>query len=110
MEHAPQTDSGEALSFARVPSTWLVQQRGLPILIARDTASHLTTLEGATEDSLRRALEALLQHLAHFERRIAVETWNGQPILDSPGRPLLEACGFYRDYPAMTWRRPQSAF
>jgi ATP-dependent Lhr-like helicase len=110
MEHAPQTASGEPLSFARLPSTWLVQQRGLPILVARDTASHLTTLAGATEDSLHRALQALLHHLAHFERRVVVETWNNQPILDSPGRPLLEANGFYRDYPAMTWRRPQSAF
>lgn len=34
---------------------------------------------------------------------MTVETWNGQSVLDSPGRSLLEAAGFIRDYPGMTW-------
>jgi hypothetical protein len=109
LDDTPQAATGEPLTFARVPSTWLVQQRGLPILIAGDTGTQLTTIQGADEATLQHALSELLAHLAHFETRITVESWNGQPALDSPGRPLLEAADFYRDYPGMTWRRPQSA-
>jgi ATP-dependent Lhr-like helicase len=101
----PPAASGEELTFARLPSTWLVQQRGLPALVARDTGSQLTTLQGADEGLIRQALTVLLDHLASFEYRLTVEGWNGQPVLDSPGRPLLEAAGFYRDYPGMTWQR-----
>ena len=93
------------LAFPRLPSTWLVQQRGLPVLIARDTGAHLTTGQGADEGVLRRALAVMLEHLAGFEYRITVETWNGEPVLDSTGRSLLEAAGFYRDYPGITWQR-----
>jgi ATP-dependent Lhr-like helicase len=105
LEGGPQATSGEALTFARLPSTWLVQQRGLPMLVARDTGSQLITLQGTDEGLIRSALAALLDHLASFEFRLTVESWNGQPVLDSPGRPLLEATGFYRDYPGMTWQR-----
>jgi hypothetical protein len=31
-----------------------------------------------------------------------VEEWNGKPITVSPGRQLLEAAGFVRDYQSMT--------
>ena len=51
----------------------------------------------------------LLDHLATFERRVAVETWNEEPVLQSDGRSLLESAGFYRSYPAMVWERPLSS-
>jgi hypothetical protein len=39
---------------------------------------------------------------------LSVEEWNGQPVTTSPGRELLEAAGFVRDYQCMTlyatWR------
>lgn len=101
----PPAASGEELTFARLPSTWLVQRRGLPVLVARDTGAQLITLQGADEGLIQQALTVLLDHLANFEFRLTVESWNGQPVLDSPGRPLLEAVGFYRDYPGMTWQR-----
>jgi len=101
----PRTAAGEPLTFSRIPSTWLVQHRGLPVLVAEDTAARLTTLQGAADGLVRRALEALLDHLGAFERRVTVQQWNGEPVLDSPGRPLLETLGFYRDYPGMTWER-----
>jgi hypothetical protein len=47
-----------------------------------------------------------LEHLAGFEHRITVEQWDGTPVLESDGQPLLESVGFYRDYPGMTWERP----
>jgi ATP-dependent Lhr-like helicase len=101
----PLTVQGEPLAFARVPSTWLVQQRGLPALVAGDGGAHLTVPQGVDEGLVRRALDALLAHLARFERRVSVETWNGEAVLNSPGQPLLEAAGFVRAYPAMVWER-----
>ncbi len=103
LDDGPRTEAGEPLSFARIPSTWVVQQRGLPVLVAEGTAASLTTVEGAGEGLIRRALQALLDHLAHFEHRVTVETWNGEPVLEGDGRLLLESVGFYRDYPGMTW-------
>ena len=101
----PRVAGGEPLSFARIPTTWLVQARGLPVLVAEDRAARLTPLQGADEGLVRRALQALLEHLAGFEHRITVEQWDGTPVLESGGRALLESAGFYRDYPGMTWER-----
>jgi ATP-dependent Lhr-like helicase len=107
-DDGPTTVQGEPLAFSRVPSTWLVLHRGLPILVAGDSGAQLTIPRGVDEGLVRRALQALLDHLARFERRVAVETWNGEPVLQSSGRSLLEAVGFYRSYPAMVWeRRPE---
>lgn len=105
VENGPQTVRGEPLTFARLPSTWLVQSRGLPVLVARESGAHLITVQEADDELIRRALHALLDHLAHFERRVSVETWNGEPVLESAGQSILEAAGFYRSYPAMIWER-----
>jgi len=105
-EDGPLTAQGEALAFARLPSTWLVQHRGLPVLIAGNGGANLITMQGMDDSLVRRALQVLLDHLARFERRVTVETWNGAPVLESPGQPLLEAVGLYRDYPAMIWEKP----
>jgi hypothetical protein len=35
-----------------------------------------------------------------------VHTWNDSPVLESDGQAVLEAAGFYRDYPGMAWERP----
>ena len=104
-EEGPRTAQGEPLTFARVPSTWLVLHRGLPVLIAGTSGANLTTPQGADDGLVQRALKALLDHLARFEHRVTVETWNGEPVLESPGQAILEAIGFYRDYPAMAWER-----
>jgi ATP-dependent helicase Lhr and Lhr-like helicase len=108
-EGGPLAATGEPLAFARIPSTWLVQQRGLPVLLAEDTASRITTAQGADDTVVQAALQALVQHLATFERRLMVHTWNGDPVLESPGQPLLEVVGFYREYPGMAWERSMSA-
>ena len=105
-EASPQAAMGGPLAFARVPSTWLVQERGLPVLVAGDSGANVTLTQGVDEGLAQRALGALLDHLARSESRVSLETWNGQPILASAGQPLLEGLGFYRDYPAMTWERP----
>lgn len=57
----------------------------------------------ASQPFICRASGALLDHLARFEHRVTVETWNGEAVLESDGRLLLKSVGFYRDYPGMTW-------
>jgi hypothetical protein len=109
LDGGPLTADGEALTFARIPTTWLVQQRGLPVLLAEDTGSRITTAQGVAEAVVQAALQTLVQHLATFERRLIVHAWNGAPVLESPGQPLLEAVGFYREYPGMAWERPANA-
>jgi ATP-dependent Lhr-like helicase len=107
-DDGPLTVGGTPLAFSRVPSTWTVQHRGLPVLVAGGSGAHMTIVQGMDEGLVRRAVQALLDHLARTERRVAVETWNGEPVLQSDGQPLLEAVGFYRDYPAMAWERGTS--
>ena len=99
----PQTARGTALAFARVPSTWLIQHRGLPVLVAGDSGTHLTVTQGMDGGIVRRSVQALLDHLGSTQRRVTVETWDGTPVLESKGRQLLETVGFYRDYQAMAW-------
>jgi ATP-dependent Lhr-like helicase len=103
--YGPARDQGEPLTYTRVPSTWLVQHRGLPMLVAGNGGANMTVAEGIDEGLVRRGVEALVQHLGHTEHRVSVETWNGEPVLESAGQPLLEAAGFYRRYPGMVWER-----
>jgi hypothetical protein len=83
--------------------------RGQPIVLAENSAASLTTTQAATDELVRAALAMLVEHvtaaggLCSAPRRITVSEWNGEPVLRSPGQPLLEAVGFYRDSPAMTW-------
>jgi ATP-dependent Lhr-like helicase len=105
IDSGPQTGAGEPLAFARIPSTWLVLQRGWPVVLAEDTGARMTLVHGASPDDVRWGLEALLAHLITIQPRVTVTSWNGTPVLDSPGRPLLESLGLYRDYPGMTRER-----
>ena len=105
---APLSEQGEPLTFARIPSTWLVLHRGLPLLVAEDTGTRVTTAQGADHALVRRALYTLLEHLFSFRPRVTVETWNGAPVLENAAQALLESLHFYRDYPGMTCERGQS--
>jgi len=104
----PLTASASALRFAHLPSTYVVLWRGQPILLAENSASSLTTTQAAANAPLQAAIEALVEHLTSpgglctSPRRVSVSEWDGQPVLRSPGQPLLESAGFYRDPPAMT--------
>jgi ATP-dependent Lhr-like helicase len=104
-EFAPRTAAGALLSFARIPSSWLVLARGLPALLVEADGARVTTMAHAGDDLVRRALQAWLAHAATFESHLQVTEWNSAPVLHSAGQPLLEAVGFHRDYPAMIWRR-----
>lgn len=101
----PEAVEGENLPFLRIPSTWVVLHRGLPVLVAEDTAARISTRPGIPENLPRLALGALLEHLGTFLARITIETWDGEPVLESAAPPLLETLGFYRDHPGMSWER-----
>jgi ATP-dependent Lhr-like helicase len=104
-DDGPNTAQGEPLSFARVPFTWLVQDRGLPVLVAQNSGGEMTAVEGVVDQLVGSALQALVSHLSRFTYQVRVETWNGAPVLGGPGQGVLEAAGFRRDYPGMTWER-----
>ncbi|MBX3015801.1 MAG: DEAD/DEAH box helicase [Caldilineaceae bacterium] len=99
----PLRFDGQPLTFARIPSTWLVLQRGLPVLLIEGNGSQLTTGQGVDEQVVQAAVACWVAHLAHSEHRLTVEQWNGEAILGSAGQPWLEAAGFYREYPMMVW-------
>lgn len=105
LSDSPQTSAGVDFSFSRIPSTWLVQQRGSPVFLVEHGGSQITTAQTADESVIQRAVQCWLEHAATFEHRISVERWNSMPVLQSAGQTLLEACGLYRDYPGMTWVR-----
>jgi ATP-dependent Lhr-like helicase len=94
-----------ALAFARLPSTWVVLEAGLPLLVAEDSGTRIRTRPGCDEYRLRESLRLLLEHLGSFQQRVRVETWDGIPVGGSPAMLVLESLGFYADQPGMTWER-----
>ena len=82
-----------------------MQHRGWPVLIARNGGANLTITPGSADGLVQRAVQALVDPLGRSTYRVAVERWNDEPVLNSPGVPLLEAVGFFRHYPAMVWER-----
>lgn len=103
--YGPAREGSDALTFTRIPSTWLAQVRGLPVLVASNNGAALTAAPGVDEGTLQRALKALFTHLSTFQHRSIVETWNDEPVLESVGASLIEAVGGYRYYPGMAWER-----
>jgi ATP-dependent Lhr-like helicase len=110
LPNGPVTATGAALTFARLPSTWVMLRRGLPVLLAEDNGARLTTMAGVRDEEVLAAIAAWVHHVGGSETRLQVNTWNDAPVLAGPAQPLLERAGFYRDYPGMSWaRRPGAA-
>lgn len=103
LPEGPLRFDGQPLTFSRIPSTWLVQHRGLPVLLIEGNGAQLTTGHGVDDTLVQAAVTCWLDHVRQQERRLTVERWNDDGILGSAGQPLLEAAGFYREYPAMVW-------
>jgi hypothetical protein len=82
--------------FSRIPANYLVTLRGRPALLLETGGERVTVLEGLPRETVRRALALAVGH-AGAGRRLTVAEWNGQPVLDSPGGPLLEETGFFRE-------------
>ncbi|MEZ4860302.1 MAG: DEAD/DEAH box helicase [Caldilineaceae bacterium] len=105
LDEGPRRFDGQPLTFSRIPSTWLVMQRGWPVLLIEGNGTSITTAQGVDDLLAQSAVHCWLNHVATFERRITVERWNDEGILGSAGQSLLETLGFYREYPVMVWAR-----
>ncbi len=81
-----------SVRFAHVPSTHVVLQRGMPVLIAEDNGERITTTPDA---DARQALDAYL-HRPNAPRHILISQWNGAAVLGSPAEELLHGFGFHR--------------
>ncbi|HEX3316034.1 MAG TPA: hypothetical protein VHR72_14145, partial [Gemmataceae bacterium] len=94
-------------TFLRRPGNWIALQAGVPIFLVEQHGKRLTAMPNATAEALAAAVAELPRRLAgstgDLRQRITVETWNDSPVTSSPGKILLEAAGFVRDYQAMTW-------
>ncbi len=99
--------AGDPLTLSRRPSAYAVLRQGQPLLLVERWGRSLLIPAGVEEGPLVAALRAcrlaLTGRLAR--RRLTVETWNGAPVLGSPGQALLESLGAYPHPPAMEWPR-----
>jgi len=99
--------------FLRRAGNWLVLRGGKPVLVIEQQGQRLTPMPNVGPAELAAAaacLPALLQNGQQrgIRNKLTVEEWNGQPVTATPGKDLLEAAGFVRDYQAMSlyavWR------
>ena len=95
--------SSTALRFARVPSTHVVLWQGGPALVGEDNGARLSAAE-VSDDVLREALQRYLNRSA-APRRVAIETWNGGPVIGSRGEALLRELGASRSPAGLDWWR-----
>src|SRR5262249_55746787 len=107
------TDAANDGGFARRPGNWLAIRGGHPILVIENHGKRLVPLASANRDDLAQAITRLgdLLHTAHgvkLRGKVSVEEWNGQNIMQTEGKELLEAAGFVRVFPGMSlygaWR------
>jgi ATP-dependent Lhr-like helicase len=91
---------GGPLRFARVVATAVAAQAGEPAAALEDSGQN--ALAAPDHPAVVPALRALGHWWSsRLPGRLKVERWHGEPVLDSPGVPLLEAAGYVRDYGGM---------
>ena len=95
------------LRFNRIGSTSYALAGAEPVLLAEGGGARLRVADEAEfAPQVRRAIRAFLQRewsRPGGSRRIEVESWNGEDVLDGPGMELLEEIGFRREYPGMVY-------
>ena len=93
-------------TMPRRPGNWLVLRQGHPVLLIEQHGkriSHSSKLQGTDLAESVACLGTMLYDGSLAKRhKLIVETWNEAPVLDSPGRDLLQGAGFVRDYNGMT--------
>jgi ATP-dependent Lhr-like helicase len=109
----PLLDGGTR-SLLRRAGNWLVVRAGRPVLLIEQQGKRLTALASASAEDVRAAVACLPGILdgeggpTAARHKLVVEEWNGQPVTTTPGREMLEAAGFVRDYQGMVlyaaWR------
>ncbi|MFM7148373.1 MAG: hypothetical protein ACKO23_00865, partial [Gemmataceae bacterium] len=105
--------AGGTRPFLRRPGNWLVLRLGRPVLLIEQKGKRLTALASASSDDVLAAVRTLPQLLGTTPgvgiggNRLIVEQWNEETVTSSPGRELLEAAGFVRDYQGMALYPPR---
>ena len=80
---------------ARVPGAHVVSIDGRPVLFAERAGRNLIPLGEPGDDLVRAALEALAGHVrAGRLRQLAVERFDGEPVVGSDVEQLLVDLGF----------------
>jgi ATP-dependent Lhr-like helicase len=102
----PLLDGGTR-PLLRRPGNWLTLRAGRPVLLIEQHGKRLTALASAIRDDVAAAVACLPGILDNrrsstARHKLTVEEWNGQPVISSDGRELLESAGFVRDYQALT--------
>jgi len=88
----PKRADGRA---ARVAGAYVVTLGGEPALFVERGGRSLVPLRDPEEGWLRPALEALVAHARRTGlKRLAVERFDGEPVAESLGMPLLVEAGF----------------
>src|SRR5207237_9619035 len=88
----PKRAGGRA---ARVAGAQVVLLGGEPALFVERGGRSLVPLRDPDETWLRTALSALVEHArTGGVRRLAVERFDGRPVSETEGMPLLVAAGF----------------
>ncbi len=89
--------------LSRVPGNYLVLRGGRPVLIIESQGKRLTGLASASPAELRTALARVVELAGPKRQVLRVETYNGQPAVDSPVAVRLGELGFVRDYPGLAY-------
>jgi ATP-dependent Lhr-like helicase len=80
---------------ARVPGAHLVTIGGEPMLFAEKNGRNLVPLGNPDDAQLQAALEALAEHVRKGRiRQLAVERFDGEPVVGSKMEPILIELGF----------------
>ena len=80
---------------ARVAGAWVVLLDGEAALFVERGGRSLGPLRDPSPDWLRPAIEALVAHVrAGGARRLAVERFDGEPVVDSDAMEILVESGF----------------
>ena len=103
-------DIGGALyRVSRLPSNYVVLQRGVPVLAYCPGPRRWLCAEDLDDDVLAAGVRLLRNHLVREDglcanpRRVLVGQWNGHSPLTAVQQPVLESLGFRRDPPNMVW-------
>jgi ATP-dependent Lhr-like helicase len=94
-------------NWSRRVGNWLVTKAGRLVMAIESHGKRLWPATSAKDEELYEAIQVLSEmlksgHGVNLRSKLVVEQWNGQPVVSSPARVLLEAAGFVRDYQAMS--------
>ena len=98
----PLLDGGTA-RLSRLHGNYLVMRGGRPVLVIEAYGKRLTGLASASQPEVHAALTRVVELAGPRRQVLKVETYNGEPALQSPVASRLAELGFVRDHPGMTY-------